>query len=60
MNPSLQLVTTDVLFNGNDILSLISSLKPLLPLEGDQYLKKILFLLVKTALQTLIQTEAVF
>ena len=60
MNPSLQLVTTDVLFNGTDILSLISSLKPLLPLEGDQYLKKILFLLVKTALQTLIQTEAVF
>ena len=40
-------MATDFLFNGNDILSFIFSLKPLLPLERDQYLKKILFLLVK-------------
>ena len=40
----LQPVGTDFLFNGNDILSFIFSLKPLLPLEGNQ----ILILLVKT------------
>ena len=35
-NPSLQPVATDFLFNENDILSFIFSLKSLLPLEGDQ------------------------
>ena len=30
-------VATDFLFNGNDILSFIFSLKPLLPFDGDQY-----------------------
>ena len=33
----------DFMFNGNDILSLIFSLKPLLLLEEDQYLKKSYF-----------------
>ena len=35
--PLLQPVATDFLFNWNDILSFIFSLKPL---EGDQYFKK--------------------
>ena len=38
-NPSFWLVETDFLFNDNDIHSVIFSLKPLLPLERDQYLK---------------------
>ena len=42
-NPLLQPVATDFLFSGNNILSLIFSLKPLLPLEGDQYLEKSCF-----------------
>ena len=43
MNPLLWPVATDFLFNRNDILSFIFSLKPLLPLEGEQYLKKSYF-----------------
>ena len=52
----------DFVFNGNDILSFIFPLKPLLPLDWDQYLKKSYFLQVETILifQTLIQMEAVF
>ena len=38
----------DFLFNRNDIYSFIFSLKPLLLLEGAQYLKKMLFLLLET------------
>ena len=39
-NPLLGSVAKDFLFNGNDILLFIFSLKPLLLLEVDQYLKK--------------------
>ena len=39
----LQPVATYFVFNGNDILSFIFSLKPLLPLQGDQYLKEFQF-----------------
>ena len=42
MNPLVRPAATDFLFNGDDILSFIFSLKPLLPLEGEQYLKKII------------------
>ena len=40
MNPLLRPVAMYFLFNGNDSLSFIFSLKPFFPLEGDQYLKK--------------------
>ena len=40
MNPLLQPVATDFLFSGNDILSFTFFWKPLLQLEGSQYLKK--------------------
>ena len=36
-NPLLRLMATGFLFNVNDILSFKFSLKPLLPLEGDQH-----------------------
>ena len=42
-NSLLRPVATDFIFHGNDILLFIFSLKPLLPLEGDQYLKKSYF-----------------
>ena len=38
-NPFLQPVATDILFNGDDILSFRFSWKPLLKLEGSQYLQ---------------------
>ena len=45
MNCLLQLVATDFLFSENDIFSFRFFWKPLLQLEGDQYLKKVLFML---------------
>ena len=47
-NPFLQPVATDFLFNGDDILSFRFSGKPLLKLEGSQYLQKIIWLLEET------------
>ena len=51
-------MATDFLFNGNDILSFIFSLKALLPLEGDQYLKKSHFCLWKPFSLTFSDTDA--
>ena len=47
-NPLLQPVATDFLFSGNNILSFTCFSKPLLLLEGGQYLKKVLLLLQET------------
>ena len=44
-NTLLQIVATDFLFSGNDILPFTFIWKPLLQLVGDQSLKNILFLL---------------